>query len=95
MTVFLELATPHLSGTGLSRGADGDSVKPVAQQLGVPKAPGLAGQNEEDGLERILGKVTIPKVITTNAQNHRSMPCNQCGEGVLGRCIATFGEPLQ
>ena len=92
---LLGLVPPRQSGNGLAGCPDGHAVEPVAQQLRVAKAPCLASQDEEDGLERVLGEVRIAQVITANAQDHRPVPRHQCGEGILGLRAATLGEPFE
>lgn len=73
----------------LARRADGNSGKPVAQQLGVANEPGLASQYEEDGLNCVLGQVRIAHLVATDARDHGPMPSHQRGEGSLGGCVAT------
>ena len=49
--------------TRLARRAERDPVEPVSQQIRIADRPGLASQDEEDGLERILGVVEIAQSV--------------------------------
>ncbi len=51
----------------------------------------LAGQDEEGGLEGVLGEVAIGKELAADAEYHRAVPHHQGGEGGL---VATVVEPL-
>ena len=65
------------------RRPDRDPVQPVAQQVGVADRPGLAGQDEEDGLEGVLGMLHVAQELPADAQHHRPVPADQRREGGL------------
>ena len=69
-------------------------VQPVAQQVGVADRPRLAGQDEEDGLEGVLGMVMVAQELSADAQNHRPVPRHQRSEGGFAGGIAAVVEPL-
>ncbi len=50
--------------------------------------PGLADQDQERGLERILGVVAIAEHGSARAQNHRAVPLDQGGK----RSLVARGE---
>ena len=52
---------------GATSGADRDPVQPVAQQVGVADRPGLPGQDQEDGLEHILGMLQVAEGLLADA----------------------------
>jgi hypothetical protein len=68
------------------------AVKPVGNKFPVSDGVALAGQDEECGLERILGVVMIPEHPATNAPNHRPMAPDQ---GLEGRLLPMGSESLQ
>ena len=76
------------------RRAHGDAEEPVAQQVGLAQRPGLVGQDEEDGLEGVLGQVLVAEDLPADAQNHWSVAGDERGEGGLAGLIATGREPL-
>ena len=71
-------------------------MEPGADRVADPERPGLAGQDEEDGLEGVLGLVLVAERGAADAPDHRPVPLDQRGEGRLGRAlISAAGEPLQ
>src|SRR5262249_36322911 len=51
-----------------------NSVKPAGQGLFLPDGSGLLGQDEEGGLEGVLGVVEAPEGAQADAQDHRPVP---------------------
>ena len=80
---------------GLPRRADRHPVEPGAQQVGVADGEGLAGEDEEDGLEGVLGVVPVAQELSADAQDHRPVARHERGEGGIPGRIAAGGEPLQ
>ena len=71
-------------------------MEPGADRVADPERAGLAGQDEEDGLEGVLGLVLVAEGGAADPPDHRPVPLDQRGEGRLGRAvIAATGEPLQ
>jgi hypothetical protein len=78
------------------RRPDRHPVQPVAQQVGVADRTGLAGQDEEDGLEGVLGMLRVAQDLAADAQHHRTVPAHQRRErGLAGRVAPAGGVPLQ
>ncbi len=66
----------------------GDAIEPVAQQLGVADRASLLGQDQESGLEGVLGVLDVAEELSADAQDHRPMPAHQRREGGLaGRVV--------
>jgi hypothetical protein len=72
--------------------AQGDAVKPVAEQTGRAQAGGLADQNQESGPEGVLGVLCMAQDPSTNAKDHGAVSAHQ---GLKGRLIALLGEALK
>jgi hypothetical protein len=70
----------------------GDPVQPVGQQRARRDGSGLAGQDEEGGLERILGVVVVAEGTAADAPDQRAVPAH---EGREGGFIAVSHETLQ
>jgi hypothetical protein len=73
----------------------GNPVEPTGNGLTLADRTGPPRQDEECGLERILGVVLVAEDLTANAQHHRPVSLDQRREAGLGRLIATRDEPLQ
>jgi hypothetical protein len=56
---------------------------------------GLAGQDEEDGLEYVLGMMPVAHELVADAQDHGPVPSHQSGEGDFTGGIAAGGKPLE
>src|SRR5262249_1715282 len=52
-------------------------VEPAAGDLALPHAGRLAEENQESGLEGVLGIVRMPQHPPADGQHHRSMPPQQ------------------
>jgi hypothetical protein len=70
-------------------------MEPRAQRLLHPHRSGFPDQDEESGLERILGIVWIGEDMLANAQDHRSMALDQCRERQFRGLSAPGPKPLQ
>ncbi len=92
---ILDLAAAATPDPGLPRRAQGHPVEPVAQQVGVADRAGLARQDEEDGLEGVLGVVSVAQELPANAQHHRAMAGYERGEGGLADGIAAGDESIE
>ncbi len=49
-------------------------------------------QDQESGLEGVLGVVMIPDDAPADAQHHRAVPLNQGGKGQLGEPVTACQE---
>ena len=58
---LLSLASASEPEPGAPRRPERDAVEPVAQQVGVADRAGLPGQDEESGLEGVLGRCRSPR----------------------------------
>ncbi len=84
---------PGLLAPGASGHAERDPVQPGAERLGLPDRTGLAGQDEEHRLRRVLRLVRVAEDVEADAMDDRPMPLDEGGEGGLGR-LARPGEEL-
>jgi hypothetical protein len=77
------LPAAGIDGTGMSGGVLGNAVQPVGHT--VPRYHGirLARQDEEDGLEGVLGVVMIAEKPATDAEHHGAVAPNQRVKGGL------------
>src|SRR5258707_846203 len=75
---------PRLAGD-----AQGDGVQPVAGVRAPRHRAGLAGQDEEGGLEGVLGVLRVAQHAAAHAPDQRSVPLDQGGEG---RLVTPTGE---
>src|SRR5262249_32787281 len=83
---------PCRRGPGLEGGAVGHAEEPVAHLLARPDRGGLVDEDEEGGLERILGVVVVSEDTAAHTQHHRAVPGQQRLEGGL---VPPGDEPLQ
>ncbi len=70
-------------GPGLERGVVSHAVQPVADGPPGQKPRGLADQDQESGLEGVLGVVAVFQDALTDSKDHPSMAAHQCREGTL------------
>jgi hypothetical protein len=68
------------------------AVEPGRQRFGLAQRAGLASQHEKGRLENVLGVLHIAQSAAADAVDHRPVPREQGGEGVL---IALLHEALQ
>ena len=67
-------------------------MQPVAEDGPRSERGGLADQDEERGLEGVLGVGVVAQDAAADAQDHRAVPAHQRGEG---RLVAPAEELLQ
>ena len=71
-----------------------NSQPPTASRL--PDRARLAHQNQERGLEGVVGVVRVAQELPADAQDHRPVAVHQRGEGGLGRRRVRPGQkPFQ
>jgi hypothetical protein len=80
----------------LPRGPSGDTagnaVEPAAERALMVEAGGLAGEDEEGGLEGVLGVLHVAKDAAAQAEHERSVSLDEGGEGGL---LTAVDESLQ
>ena len=77
---------PEGRPAGLQRGPVGDPVEPGPDQVPGPDRGRPPGQDQERGLERVLGQVRVADDPPADAQDHRPVPADQRGErGLVSR----------
>ncbi len=79
-------------GTGFAGQAGGDAVQEAADGLPATDGARLAGQDEEGGLEDVLGVVEVAEEAAADAQHQPPVALHQRREG---RLVAAGGEALQ
>ncbi len=90
------MASPDGVDAGTHRDPPRDPEQPFADRLAAPDRTRLADQDQERGLEGVVGVVRIAQDHLTDAQDHRPMPFDQRGECRLGLCGVLPGqEPPQ
>jgi hypothetical protein len=52
-------------------------MEPIADDRSRSETGGLAGEDEEDRLESVLGIADVPQDAVTNTENYRTMPAHQ------------------
>ena len=67
----------------------------VPEPIRVADRPGLPRQDEEGGLEGVLGMMVIAQELPADAQHHRPVSGHDGGEGGLVGRLAARGEPLE
>jgi hypothetical protein len=75
--------TTGLIGADAKRQAVRDCIQPVPQWLATVKRGSLAHQDEERGLEGILGGLSVVQHAAADTEDHRSVPSHQRLEGHL------------
>jgi hypothetical protein len=83
---------PSRDGIGLDRDPVGDPVQPAPQGVSLPDRAGLFHQDQERGLERVLGVVRFTQDPPADAQDHRPVPRHQ---RLDGPGIPLAEEPLK
>jgi hypothetical protein len=76
---------PGVGGAGVGRDAPGHAVQPRPQRAAQGQRPGPAGQDQEGGLEGVLGVVRLAQGRPAGAQHERAVAAHQGGERRLGR----------
>ncbi len=64
------------------------TVKPIREQIGVPKRISLLHEDQKGGLERIFRRMFVAQYATAHAQYHGAMPMNQGPEGRFAPLLA-------
>ena len=72
-----------------------DTVQPATERVLHTKGPHFASQHEKRGLERVLGGMLVLEDTPANAEDHGSVPLNQCLEGHLSKPLRPGGELRQ
>ena len=80
---------------GADRGAAGDPMEPGTQRVAHPERAGPPHQDQERGLEGVLGVVVVAEDRAADPPDHRAVPIDQGREGQLRRLAAAGREPLQ
>ena len=80
---------------GARRGPVGDLVQPGAERIPHPEPARPLHQDQERGLEGVLGVVRVSQHAPADPQDHRPVPLHQDREGQLGGLAPVGGEPLQ
>jgi len=88
----LALLSPDLVGAGAEGEAIRDLVEPAAQPLVAHQGRGLARQDEEGGLEGVLGAVNVVQHAAADAEDQRPVTAHQHLDGGF---VAVGHEPLQ
>ena len=70
----------------------GHAVQPGADRLALADRAGLAEQDQECRLERVLGLVRVAQDAPADAQHHRAVQGHERGER---RLVTTAHEPLE
>ncbi len=81
--VPLELASPRRGGPDPRRDPKGHAVQPARQRVAPPDRSGRPGQDEERGLESVLGLVMIAQDRLTDPTDHGPVPFHQRRERQL------------
>jgi hypothetical protein len=84
------------AAAGLAGGPEGDAMEPGAEGVAVADRSGLPRQDEENGLEGVLGVVGVAKELSADGEDHRAVPGDDRGEsGLGGEGVAIGVEPLE
>ena len=65
----------------------GDLAQPAAEAVLAPDRPSLADEDQEGGLEGVLGVVGVVEDRAADAQHHRPVPLDQGREGGFVRLV--------
>jgi hypothetical protein len=76
----LVVETAAFGSSGSLRDLTCDTMQPGTESFWRVDCTGFAGQNEESGLEGILGIVPSCQHPPTNPEHHRSVPANEFGK---------------
>jgi hypothetical protein len=72
----------------LAADADGDLVQEAGHTGGPDQAGGAVSQDQEAGLEGVLGVVMVADDAPADAQHQRPVTADEAGEGVLWRSVS-------
>src|SRR5581483_1864202 len=79
-----------LPGPRLERGPISDAMQPAPDRCGVADGRGLAGQNEEGGLECVLRVRLVTEYAAAHVEHHRAVPAE---EGMESGRFSSLAEP--
>jgi len=82
-------------GPGTSGSAECHLMEPWAERIANPEPAGFLDQYQERRLERVQAVVRIVEHASADAQNHGTMPLDQCRERQFGRFAALSREKLE
>ena len=88
----LVLPAPRRAAFGVQGGAVGHAVQPVAHQLALADGSRLTSQDQEGGLEGVLGVLLVAEHAPAHPQHHRPVPLHEAGEGAV---VPVGGEVVQ
>ena len=77
------------------RRAKGHLMEPRPQRIANPEVAGFLDQNEERGLERVLGVVGVDKLGAANAQDHCAVALDDRLERQFGDLARAGRKPLE
>ncbi len=80
---------------GAGRDAQRDAVEPAPDRSPVADGGGAADEDQERGLEGVLGVVIVAQDRVADAEDHRPVPLDQDGERPFGDLLGAFSEPAQ
>jgi hypothetical protein len=66
-----------------------DAVQPRTDRLSLDDGAGAASEDEKSGLEGVFDLVSAAEQTPADAEDHRTVPSQECGEG---RLVARVGE---
>jgi len=89
----LDDAAPLFPGLGLPGDPERDPVQPSGEGFAVDDRPAPAEQDQERGLEGVLGRVSIAQDAAADGQDHRPVSMDQDSEGPLAPGLA--GEEVR
>jgi hypothetical protein len=90
-----EMAAASPPHPGLPSCAQGDTVEPVAEELGLTQRPVPTGQHQEHGLKGVLGVVVITQKLPADTKDHRPVTRHQGGESRRSALVGAGGELLE
>jgi hypothetical protein len=94
LPVGFSFAGPAAGGAGLCFNSDvvGDPIQPATDRLVLLNRTGLLCQDQEGGLEGVLGVMQVTQHASTHSQHHRAVTPQESRKGIP---IAVAGEALQ
>ncbi len=80
---------------GETRRAEGNTIEPVAQQVGFTDGTRFPGQDEEGGLEGVLGVMAVAQDLSADTEHHRPVSGHQRGERRFAGVVAPSDEAFE
>jgi hypothetical protein len=93
--ILLGPTMPGEAATGLACRPQRYPIEPVAQQLGFAERRCLPGQDKEDGLEGILGVMTVSQKLAADTQDHGPVASHQGCKSRIAPRVTPGAIPLQ